>query len=556
MENVRVRLGDILLSNNFITIEQLEKALDLQKSGTNKRLGEILIEQGYISEHELLVVLSQKLGLPVVNINIISVDVATATLIPKVFCLKYHLIAIKQENNSITIAVNDPLNFYAIEDVKSLINMPCNIVLAKKDEIIKAINASFSESEARNAVAVANQSTNEKRQRASVAAEEVSSPVVDLINSILMKAYHEGASDIHLEPFENVLKVRLRIDGMLVDYIRLETDIAGQISTRIKIMSELDIAERRIPQDGHFKVGLAGTEMNIRVSTMPTVFGEKIVLRFLNMSAAVDNALQYGMTEDNFLKVSRILHNPYGILLITGPTGSGKTTTLYMILDKMSNEPINISTIEDPVEKNLPNVNQVQINPPAGLTFESGLRSMLRQDPDVILVGETRDAQTASIAVSAALTGHLVLTTLHTNDAVSAIVRLADMGIEDYLLANSVIGIVAQRLIKKICPYCKTPYTPDEKTRLLILDAEALYKGKGCPHCNHTGYKGRVAVHEILEIDKEIRKMISTHQPMENIYSYARENNKLVFIRDNIIQLVREGVTTAEELIRQTAFEV
>ena len=558
MVETRVRLGDILIDNGYITEDQLEVSIKAQKNNKSKRLGEIMLELGFISEDQLLKALSKRLDIKFIDFNDIKLNKAIVEILPKRVCLKYNMIVIESTGGSVTLAINDPLDLYAIEDVKSQLGVQCNLVLARKNQIGDAINRNYSEIDAINAAHVANESIDltHSNNTENLETNDDLSPVVNLVNSILLKAHSDGASDIHFEPFENFVNVRLRIDGQLIEYMKLEGDLSSQLTTRIKIVSDLNIAERRVPQDGNFKISISNKEVSIRVSTIPTVFGEKIVLRFLSTAVNLDNSGTYGMNLENYKKITKMLTTPHGIVYITGPTGSGKTTTLYMMIERMTNSPINISTIEDPVERNIPKVNQVQINEPAGLTFETGLRSMLRQDPDVILVGETRDSETANIAVSAAITGHLVLSTLHTNDAISSVVRLVDMGIESYLLANSLAGVVAQRLIKKVCPFCKEEYFPTEEERNLVPNATVFYKGRGCHNCNDSGYKGRIAVHEILEIDPQIRRMISARESTENIYTYVREHDKLHFIKDNIITLIEEGVTTIEELLKQTAFVV
>lgn len=558
MEN-KLRLGDILVEHGYISEHQVMQAVDIQKNDKSKRLGEILLELNMITEDQLLKALSKRLDIAIINFNNFPVDIEAVELIPKALCLKYKIIAISKNAYEVTVAVNDPLDFYSIEDVKSIINHQCNIVMAKKSDIIENIHRKYSEIDARKAAKAANSSVvNRVNEIENVEDFEIHGndelmPIINLVNSVILKGYAEGASDIHFEPFEKNLIIRLRVDGQLVEYLDLESGIAGSITARIKILSDLDIAEKRLPQDGHFKLRIGGEDVNIRVSTIPTVNGEKLVLRFLSQVAKLDYPGQFGMNDENYKKISKILEIPYGIIYITGPTGSGKTTTLYMIIEKMADKLINISTIEDPVERNLAKINQIQVNNLAGLTFESGLRSLLRQDPDVILVGETRDEQTAAIAVSAAITGHLVMSTIHTNDAVSTIVRLIDMGIESYMIANSLAGVVAQRLVKKICTHCKYEKEPTEIEKNLVPGLKTLYEGRGCHNCNDTGYKGRIAVHEILEIDNEIRKMISNKSQSDEIYEYVRTNHKLKFIKDDIIDLILEGTTTVEELLRQTS---
>ncbi|MDD2371016.1 MAG: ATPase, T2SS/T4P/T4SS family [Firmicutes bacterium] len=551
MDQKHIRIGDILVNQGHLTENQLDEALAIQKKDKTKRIGEILLDNNYINEDSLLIALSKRLNLEIVNFVQSPIDINTVSMIPKSISLKYLIVATNIEGGRVILVVNDPLDFFAIEDVKSLINMPAEIKIGKKEEIIKALNKAYAELDSQNAANIANESVDDKIGEIAQDLETTNelAPVVNLINSIIIKGYNDGASDIHIDPFEKTMLIRYRIDGLLIDNMNIDVKLAQNLSARIKIMSGLDIAESRTPQDGHFKIKISGREINIRVSIMPTVFGETIVMRYLTQMVKIDNVDSFGMNEFNYQKISRILRKPHGIILITGPTGSGKTTTLYMLIESLIKKPINICTIEDPVEKNLEKVNQVQVNSQAGLTFESGLRAMLRQDPDVILVGEIRDGKTAEIAVTAAVTGHLVFSTLHTNDAVSTITRLLDMDVQNYMIANSIVGIVAQRLIKKICPHCKEEYSPEAHERDLVPGVTSLYRGKGCHNCDFTGYRGRVAVHEILEVDAAIRHMISQREPIENIYEYASKEGRIVFIRDSVKQMVIDGITSIDELI-------
>lgn len=555
-----IRIGDVLVEYGCATTEQVEKAVKIQSEDKSKRLGEILLDMGVVTEDQLLYALGEHLGIEVIDYNDTQIDLSVVDMVPHSVSVKYQMIAVRREGNEILIAINDPMDFYAIEDVKSFIQDQSEIVLCRKQDLKNMIDKSYAEINARKAV----HKVGEGSVQASFSVIEdigdgqdhQESPVVSLVNTIIVKAFSDGVSDIHFEPFEDFLKVRFRIDGQLVEYMKLDVEMASQIITRIKILAELDIAERRTPQDGNFKVKITDHEVGIRVSVMPTVYGEKLVLRFLSQSTKLDNEKNFGMNSSNFKKLTKLMKNPHGIIYITGPTGSGKTTTLYMALQAMSEQFINISTIEDPVEKNLPGVTQVQVNPKAGVTFETGLRAMLRQDPDVILVGETRDAETAQIAVSAAITGHLVLSTLHTNDAISSVVRLSDMGIKNYLIANSVVGVVAQRLLKKICPLCKDTQEANELEQVFIPGITRVSYGKGCSACNHTGYKGRIGVHEVLEIDKEIRSLIANGVNTEEIYEHVRKNNKMTFISEDISYLVQEGITTMDEFYKHASFEV
>ncbi len=380
-----------------------------------------------------------------------------------------------------------------------------------------------------------------------------SGTAVELLNQLLLAGFYENASDIHIEPQETCVVVRKRIDGLLVNHKTFDFEVHPSLVARVKIICGMDIAEKRLPQDGHCKIEIDEVEMNLRASTVPTIYGEKVVLRFLNTKVHVDHADTFGMREEHYQKVLDMLRRPSGILYFTGPTGSGKSTTLYLILEHLVHGPVNIMTIEDPVEKQIAGINQIQVHEQAGLTFEKGLRAMLRQDPDIIMVGETRDYQTAQISVSAAITGHLVLSTLHTNDAVSAIVRMEDMGIEPYMVANSLSGVIAQRLVRKVCPHCAVDMElGKQEAASLGLHGTTVRKGIGCEHCNFTGYKGRIAIHEVVVIDQMIREMIAENKTVDEIYQYAEQTQNLRRLKDDLIRLVEEGVTTTDELLRLT----
>lgn len=464
--------------------------------------------------------------------------------------------AVSASEGSLEIVTNDPLNYFAFEEVRQLTGCHVVIRLSELGPLQSAIRYYYAEVGAQQAAQTANEgfagSDAELVHIEESESGDPEAPIVKLLSSLLDRAVSTGASDIHIEPFEGKTRVRMRIDGTIVDYVTLERSVHQPLIARIKIMANLDIAERRLPQDGHFRIR-AGQEghVNIRVSLLPTVFGEKAVLRILAAAGHVDHAEHFGMDDDSYARFLPMLNSPNGIIYLTGPTGSGKSTTLYMVLEYLSRRQVNISTVEDPVEQNVPGINQTQVNPVAGLTFESGLRALLRQDPDIIMVGETRDGETAGISVRAAITGHLVLSTLHTNDAVSSVVRLADMGVDRYLIANSLVGLVAQRLMRKVCPHCarEAAVTPQEQA-LLGRDIRTVRRGAGCMHCNGTGYRGRVAVHEIVAVDRNIRRMISRGAEAEEIEAYAREHQGMKSLREKGLELVREGVTTPEELLR------
>ena len=548
MKNIRI--GDVLKQYGYVTDEQIGEALAYQKQHPEMRLGAIFLQRGYVTEKQLLEALSARMELPMVDLPGTRVDPKAVEKIPRQIAVKYNLIAVSTDNGRLLVVMNDPLDFYAIEDVRQITQMPIQVALDTGKNIQAAIDLYYSEIEARDAARMANETavveTAILDMDDAVAGEEA--PVVQVLNSLLARGYSVNASDIHIEPFETYVSVRMRVDGVITDYVTLSTSLHNSLIARIKILAGLDIAERRLPQDGHFKITVNGIVMNTRISMIPTVYGEKCVIRFLSSNVQVDHHTTFGMTDENYMKFKRVLDSPHGIVYITGPTGSGKTTTLYMVLEALSHRLVNISTIEDPVERNIARVNQVQVNNTAGLTFEAGLRSLLRQDPDIIMVGETRDSETASISIRAAITGHLVLSSLHTNDAISSIVRLRDMGVPSYLVANSLVGLVAQRLMRKVCPNCAYEYHPGEdETAALGRNPGTLKKGKGCHQCNNTGYKGRIAVHEIVMFDKTIRRMIVEDASMEEITEYVKRTQNFVTLRDSALELVESGVSTVEE---------
>lgn len=453
------------------------------------------------------------------------------------------------------LVTNDPLNYFALEEVRQQTGCFLQILLSEEQPLRQAISYYFAEVGAKQAATEVNVDFGPEELDDLDLTEldrlEEEAPIIHLLNSLVERAIKSNASDIHIEPFERETKIRMRIDGVIMEYVNIQRNVHQPLIARIKIMANLDIAEKRIPQDGHFRVKTENGPVNIRVSLLPTVFGEKAVLRLLVSSGELDHAGQFGMDDESYRRFLPMLNSNNGIVYITGPTGSGKSTTLYMVLEYLSKRKVNISTIEDPVEKNVPGINQTQVNPVAGLTFESGLRALLRQDPDVIMVGETRDGETAEISVRAAITGHVVLSTLHTNDAASSIVRLQDMGVETYLVANSLVGMVAQRLMRKVCQNCRQEIetTPEER-KILGRDVTKISRGRGCAQCNHTGYRGRIAIHEIITVDSTLRRMISNQASMEEIVAYAKEYQNMRTLRDCALEMVREGISTPEELLK------
>lgn len=559
MTGKNLKIGDVLKEQGYISDEQLLEALEIQRSHKDKRLGEVLIEKGFITESQMLEAMAAKMDCEVVNLDTVSVHIEAVARIPRQVAEKYCVLATEITGGRLRVIVNDPLNFYGLEDVRQVTGMELEIFLSEKAPLLKAIHLYYAEITARDAANIANEVTANEVEEMEVEEGDGDTPIVNLLNSLIQRAYNTYASDIHIEPFEDKTSVRMRIDGTIVEYVTLKTSVHNSLIARIKILAELDIAERRIPQDGHFKVRQSDGYLNIRVSVIPTVFGEKAVLRLLSNNIHIDRGNTFGMSEEDYGRLQQMLRSPNGIVYLTGPTGCGKTTTLYMILEELSRRTVNISTIEDPVEKNLPKVNQMQVNPLAGLTFERGLRALLRQDPDIIMVGETRDPETATISVRSALTGHLVFSTLHTNDAASSAIRLKDMGLEPYLIANSMVGVVAQRLMRKVCQDCAltVPITAQEKVILGIHEQESFLVKKpcGCPACNHTGYRGRIAIHEILQVDKMIRKLIMDNAPVEEMKAYAIRSQNMKTLKTSALQYLKSGITSVEEAVKVAYYE-
>lgn len=559
MTGKNLKIGDVLKEQGYLSQEQLLEALDIQRRNKDKRLGEVLIEQGFITESQMLEAMAAKMDCEVVSLESITVDIEAVARIPRQIAEKYGVLATEIRAGRLCVIVNDPLNFYGLEDVRQVTGMELEILLCEKAPLLKAIHLYYAEISAKDAAHIANEVTDSEVEEMEVEEGDDDTPIINLLNSLIQRAYSAYASDIHIEPFEDKTSVRMRIDGTIVEYVTLKTSVHNSLIARIKILAELDIAERRVPQDGHFKMRQPDGFLNIRVSVIPTVFGEKAVLRLLSNNIHIDHGNTFGMLEEDYDRLQQMLRSPNGIIYLTGPTGSGKTTTLYMILEELSKKSVNISTIEDPVEKNLPKINQMQVNPLAGLTFEKGLRALLRQDPDMIMVGETRDPETAAISVRAALTGHLVFSTLHTNDAASSAIRLKDMGLEPYLIANSMVGVVAQRLMRKVCRECavSVPLSEAEKA-LLGIGAEENFVVKkpcGCPACNNTGYRGRLAIHEILPIDKEIRRAIMENAPAEEIKGYAVRKLGMKTLKQRALQYLKDGVTSVEEVVKVAYYE-
>ncbi|AOY77042.1 GspE/PulE family protein [Clostridium formicaceticum] len=551
-----MRLGDILLRSGLITEEELKTALDLQKK-RGKKLGELLIEEGFVTENQIIEVLEFQLGVPHMNLNKYYINPQAPKKISENLARKHLLIPINIIGEKLIVAMADPLNILAVDDVKLTTGLDVDVVIATTNDILNAINKYFDNREvAEQAIEEFTtqqrpQETDEKDSQ--LQADINNAPVVKLVNTIITQAVKSKASDIHIEPFEKNVRIRYRIDGDLKEIMTPAKATHSAIVTRIKIISKLDISEKRVPQDGRVEIMIENRPIDMRVSVLPTVYGEKVVIRLLDRSSIVIKKEQLGFTQQNLKLFNSIIKSPEGIILLTGPTGSGKTTTLYTMLQELNEVNKNIITVEDPVEYRLDGINQVQVNIKAGMTFAAGLRSILRQDPDIIMVGEIRDVETAQIAVRAAITGHLVLSTLHTNDTASSIARLMDMGIDTYLVASSVVGIIAQRLVKKVCVHCKITYQPTEEEKLILQEQGEflLHKGKGCNACNNTGYLGRTAIHEIMPINREIRMLINRHAESDLIKDKALEAGMLTLF-ESCRLLVLKGVTTVDELLRVT----
>lgn len=560
MDNVKgfrnVRIGDVLKEYGYVNDEQINKALEYQKSNRGVRLGGALVELGFITENQMLEALATRLALKIGDVGEMHVDIRAVQKIPVEMAEKYKMLAVAEDGDTLTVLTNDPLNFYGLEDVRQATGMNLQILLCSGKALDNAIRYYYAEIKARKAALTANDSQQTPVEELEVGEGDDDTPVINLLNSLIQRAFHNNASDIHIEPFEDRTTVRMRIDGVIVEFVNLQKSLHASLIARIKILSDMDIAERRIPQDGHFRMRVDRQMVNMRISVIPTVFGEKAVIRLLAGNSRIDYPETYGMHRDDYEKLNRMLRSPNGLIYMTGPTGSGKTTTLYMILNELSKRQVNISTIEDPVERNLEKINQSQVNNMAGMTFENGLRALLRQDPDIIMVGETRDSETASISVRAAITGHLVLSTLHTNDALSAIVRLEDMGVEPYMVSNSLVGVVAQRLMRKLCPECAKEVEVDDKTReYLGRDIQKIKAPVGCQRCNHTGYSGRIAIHEVVYVDKKLREMIASGTGMEEIKTYAIQEQGMRTLKESGVKLVADGVTSMEELVKVAYYE-
>ncbi|MFA4015272.1 MAG: hypothetical protein RUDDFDWM_000352 [Candidatus Fervidibacterota bacterium] len=553
-------IGELLIKLGKLTHEKLEEALKLQKqSSQKKRLGELLVELGYCSEDDIVEALSVQTGLPIINLREAKVDPNVLMLLPPEVAYRHMVLPIERRNSVLKVATADPFDVAMEDALRFITGLNVEMVLARPGDIRLLIEQHYMRK-------VMQESQDEYVEVVEEAEEEIGDPtklakealVIRLVDMLIRNAVRERATDIHIEPFERTLRIRYRIDGVLHEVPAPAKRFHAAIVSRIKIMSNLDITERRKPQDGRIRIRVLGREIDLRVSIIPTMFGESVVLRILDKSSALLTLEQLGMMPDDLSRFEKVIQAPYGILLATGPTGSGKTTTLYAAIQRLYTPELKFITIEDPVEYQIDGVNQIQVNPQVGVTFANALRSILRHDPDIIMVGEIRDSETAEIAIHAALTGHLVFSTLHTNDAPGAITRLLEMGMEPFLVASALQGVLAQRLVRKICPHCITEYEPGEALReMLVMEGfdEAkdckFYYGAGCKECRYTGYFGRTGIFELLIMDETIREMVMRKAPANEIRQVAIEKGMHTLRQDGLRKVIL-GITTLEEVERVT----
>ncbi|WP_134700010.1 GspE/PulE family protein [Ammoniphilus sp. YIM 78166] len=543
----RKRLGDLLVESGLITPQQLQQALEEQKD-SGLKLGDLLIARGYITEQQKIELLEFQLGIPHVQLHRQKIDDKAVRLIPMNLAKKHQALPLRIESGKLIVAMSDPLDYYAIDDLRMSTDMLIEVVIATKEELNRAISRSYQVQQSVHDMLEDMDTDTEDEEIA-----DESSPVVNLLNQTISQAVSLGASDVHFEPQEAIIKVRFRIDGVLRTENEFPINMLGVITGRLKILGGLNITEKRVPQDGRFEFDTGLKRIDIRISSLPTIHGEKLVLRLLDPANANREIDNIGFSEQNLSLFKKMIAAPYGLILITGPTGSGKTTTLYSALRYLNRDDVNIVTVEDPVEYQLNGVNQVQVNPSAGLSYSTGLRSILRQDPDIVMVGEVRDNETAEMVIRSSMTGHLVLSTLHTNDAVSTFNRLMDMGIEPFLVSSSLRGIVAQRLVRTICTSCKVEVEIPSPHREIFeanqMKLEKYYIGKGCDRCNQTGYRGRMAIHEVLIADGEMKKLIVQVKPDTDYKELALKQGFRPIFLDGLYK-VATGLTTISELQR------
>lgn len=548
-------LADLILEGGLMTSDRLAQALD-EASRTRKSLPRILVENNFLSESSLMAVFAKQVGMEFIDLSEVQLDPSVAGLIPDALARRYKALPVRLENGKLVVAMTDPANILALDDIRAVTGKEVRPALAAASDLVAALGRLKSLDRSVGFMTDGVDDVQEEIVELGSVQSAEEPPIVKLVNLVIMQAVNDRASDIHLEPQEKDVRIRYRIDGVLHEVLKQPKSVQAGVISRLKIMADMDIADHRVPQDGRISVTVQGKPIDIRVASLPGVWGEKLVLRILDKSSVMLRLEELGLSDSNLTKFARSFKRPYGMILVTGPTGSGKSTTLYATLNILNQPDRNIITVEDPVEYRLAGVNQIQTNNRAGVTFASALRSILRSDPDIILVGEIRDRETAQIAVEAALTGHLVLSTLHTNDAPSAIGRLIEMGIEPFLVASATEAVVAQRLARKLCPRCKVAYTP---TRQALIEngfpigpreaLPTLYRPQGCQKCGKTGYRGRTAVHEIFQMNEEIERLTVERRSTDEIRKLARKQG-MTELREDGMDKVREGITSLEEIQR------
>ena len=557
------RLGDLLIDAGVITDEQLSEALANQKK-TKRRLGDELVQSGIITERQVVDALTMQLGIDFIDLTSVDINPEMTKLVPKNLAKRYNVVPVRTRGDELYLAMSDPLNFIATEEVRAASRKRVVPMIAMQSGIDHAISKLYGTEGAKRAILEMQQEVGDAaRERSSLQVAEVgnesesSAPSIRLVDNVIERGISTRASDIHIEPMEKEVLVRMRVDGLLRNEFNIPKELQQSLTSRVKVMCNMDVTERRVPQDGRAVVRVRMREADLRVSTLPTVHGEKIVMRILDRTQKLNTPEELGFMGINLERYNMLLNLKQGIILLVGPTGSGKSSTLFTMIDRLNTEQVNIVTLEDPVEYNIEGVNQVQVNEKTGMTFAAGLRSILRQDPDIISVGEIRDRETADIAFRSAVTGHLVLSTLHTNDAVSTLDRLDDIGVEPYMVATALKGVISQRLVRRVCPHCKEKYVPsDEEMRSVGLNPRdpankdiMFARGRGCPECYHTGYRGRIVVVETLTLDKRIRQAISRQAPRSELLDAVEKSGFQPMI-ENCRELVRMGITSSEEIQR------
>jgi MSHA biogenesis protein MshE len=560
----RIRIGDLLVAQQIITEEQLGQALAAQRK-TGRKLGNQLVDMGYVEENTLLQLLSKQLNIPFVELKHFRFDKTLVQTLPETLARRYRVMILREDADGVLLGMSDPTDLFCLDELRKVINKPLKPAAVRESELLDILDIAYSK--AHEIASLAEQLHEELVEGDALDLADIvtdatdsDAPVVKLLQKIFEESIATRASDIHIEPDETVLRIRQRVDGMLVEQVMNEKSIASALVVRLKLMSNLDISERRIPQDGRFNLKVSGHNIDVRLSTMPVQFGESVVMRLLDHTGGVQPLEQAGMAPQQLKRFRSLINRPHGLVLVTGPTGSGKTTTLYGALSELNTSEKKIITVEDPVEYRLPRISQVQVHERIGLDFSSVLRASLRQDPDILLVGEIRDRDSAEIALRAAMTGHMVLSTLHTNDAVTSALRLIDMGADPYLVASSLKAVVAQRLIRRVCDSCSESYTPTDAERAVLSralagtawDATNLRKGAGCPHCHNTGYRGRVGVFELLEINGDMSNALRDNN-VRAFNDAAHGHPHYRPLGSSALDFALEGITTLEEVLRVSA---